>query len=375
MFQLKRSDLSAALELLAMAPEKSGIPSSEYLWVRGKGDTIKMSVAGYLSGEATLTGEGEWPFDDYFFIDRRTFTPWVHAARESKEKHRFQFHKKGKQLLLKHGIRTATFANQTKISGYGDLSKIKKHANHKLHISSELRDMLRCGRNCATSDTINPALNAVYTVGNGSSVVSYAASDYVFYIGKGKLEEKLSDPIPFPLFLINLLTVEGLKKISCSGKYIVFYFKHGVIWQPVSIEASSNFPIRRIRRYSKRSKYMPAVLTTSSRRFSKLIMKLGYYMQSIRRRDWVATISGKKNEKVIYLKTEVPGSKFMETIDVSGKVFKDFKIDWPLETLVPVFEFLSKHTKKKPLTLKVHSHGISYVKAGPYWMCIPSKNI
>jgi hypothetical protein len=374
MFQVKRSELNQALDVLAMAPEKAGVIPSEYIRIIGKGNKITMSVASYVSSEVTVHGEGEWPFKEDFFLDRRTFVPWVSAARESKEKHRFQFHEHKERLIVKHGTRTAKFNNTHKISGYGSLSRIKKHAHHSLKVSSELLDMLKCGSNCAVSDTIQPHLNCVYTTGKGSRVISYAASDYVFYVGMGKMEGELSNPIPFPLFLINLLTVEGLKSIHCSDKYIFLHFKNGYVWQPISREAISNFPIHRIKTYAKQSKTIPTSFITSSRRFARMIVKMGYYMQSVRRRDWVVTIKGDRKDEFIRLNTSVPGSTFREKLAVSAKLPKEFKLEWPLETLVPVFEFISKRTRKMPCVVRINRRkGISYVQAGSYWMAIPSK--
>jgi len=374
MFQVKRDNLNAVLDILAMVPEKIGIPSSEYIWIRGIDGKIKMSVASYISGESILEGEGHWPFKQDFFLDRRTFVPWVQAARESKDKHRFVFYNKHDQLYLTHGSRIVKFTNQKKIRGYGDLKKIKG-SNHSIPVSEELREMLRCGSNCAVSDTIQPHLNAVVTASKGTSVISYAASDYVFYMGRGKLDRGESiSAVPFPLFLINLLDVEGLKKISCIGKYIMLKFKHGVVWQPISEEAHKKFPIDRIKKYVKQSNTLPVTFTTSSRRFSRMMVRLGYYLQSVRRRDWVVTVKGVKGDESIQLRTTVPGVDFKEKISISGKIEETFKIEWPLATLAPVFEFLSKRTKKSPLVVRInHRQKISYVQAGKFWLCVPSR--
>lgn len=374
MWTVKRDDLNEVLEVLAMVPEKLGLPSSEYIWVRGKGSKIKMSVASYTSGEVELEGEGEWPLDDHFFLDRRTFIPWVNAANESRDKHRFEFHKKHDQLLLKHGSRNVMFSNQKKIHGYGNLASIKKKAKHSMPVSKSLREMLSCGNNCAVSDTIQPHLNCVYTMGKGTNVVSYAASDYIFYIGEGDVGEKVKDKIPFPLFLIDLLAVESLKKITYAEKYILLHFKHGMIWQPVSEEAIDKFPLRRIRRYAKLSYSLPLAFTSSSRRFSRIIIRMGYYNQSVKKRDWIVYVRGKHGEKSIQIKSEVPGVYFDEKLPISSRVKNDFKVEWPLGALIKVFDFLSKNTKKKPLTLRVDKkHAHSYIRVGNYWLSIPSK--
>lgn len=374
MWQVRREKLNQVLDVIAMVPEKLGALPSEYIRVIGKGTKINMAVASYIFGEATLEGEGEWPFKETFFLDRRTFVPWVTAARESKDKHRFQFRRRKDRLYLRHGNRTVEFTNQKTIHGYGDMKKLKS-SNHSVPVTDELKEMLKCGNNCAVSDTIQPELNAVVTAGKHGKVVSYAASNYVHYIGEGNLGRgEAIDSVPFPLFLINLLDSDGLKKVSCVGKYVMLKFKHGVIWQPVSEEAIKNFPINRIKKYAKQAENLPVTFTTSGRRFSRLMVRLGYYLQSVRRRDWVAVVQGGKGDESVILKTRIPGVDFKETNTVSGKINKDFRIEWPLATLAPVFEFLSKRTRKVPLTVRIdHKAKISYVQAGRFWLCVPSR--
>jgi len=376
MWTVKRSDLNAVLDIIAMVPEKLGLPSSEYIWIRGKGNKIRMSVASYISGEVTLEGKGTWPIKEQFFLDRRAFVPWVYAARESKDKHLFEFHERDGQLLLKHGSRVVLFANQKKIYGYGNLSHISKGATTEIEVTKELRDMLGCGESCAVADTIQPHLNCVYTVGKGNLVVSYAASDYVFYIGKGETEGKVKDKIPFPLFLIDLLKVSDLKKITYTEKNILLTFKHGIVWEPVSEEAVKKFPVKRIIKYSKISKSLPKSFISSSRRFCRKILALGYYLQSERRRDWVVIIKGKRGDSKVYMRSELPGIRFHEELEVVDRVKKSFRVEWPLGALMRVFDFLSKNTRKKPLVLSVDKgNAHSYVRAGRYWLQIPSKQV
>lgn len=376
MWTTKRNDLTAVLDIIAMIPEKLGLPSSEYIWIRGRGSKITMSVASYMSAEVKLEGKGDWPFKESFFLDRRSFVPWVRSAREHKDKHLFEFHKNENQLILRHGSRKVEFDNQKKIHGYGNLARIKKEAISTIPISKELRSLLNCGSNCAVSDTIQPHLNCVYTMGKGKFVVSYAASDYVFFIGQGASDGEIKEKIPFPLFLINLLADEGIKKITYAEKYILLHFKHGIVWQPISEEAIKKFPLKRIGKYSKASQDYPRAFTVSSRRFSNTALRLSYYLQSERRRDWVIIIKGNRGDDKIYMNSLLPGINFREKLDVSDKVKKSFKVEWPLGWLVRVFDFLSKNTKKVPLELRVDNHNAhSYVRAGSYWLAIPSKQV
>jgi hypothetical protein len=81
MWEIRRSKLIAGLDLLNLIPEKVGLSSSEFVWIRGKGETITISVASYIMGEITLVGKGIWPKGD-FYIDRRVLLPFIYASRE-----------------------------------------------------------------------------------------------------------------------------------------------------------------------------------------------------------------------------------------------------------------------------------------------------
>lgn len=378
MWEIKKQSLVKVLELLAMVPEKLGIPSSEYIWIRGSGNKIKLSLASYIAGEVELEGHGDWPIDSDFFLDRRVFLPFVYASKESKNKNMFKFERYKKQLKVSHGSRKVHYDSQTKVKGYGNLKIILKDKHSLLPVSEDLKAMLMCGKNCATSDSVLPHLNCVYVTkssGGGLGVEAYAESAKVYYLGTGSLEKgKISTSIPFPLFLIGLLSVEGLQKLSWVGKYILLTFEDGKIWQPVSQEAIDSFPLRKIRRISKSGDNFNISFTASSRRFTKLMIRIGYYLQSVRRKDWVVTVKGKKGDDHVVATTNIPGAHFTEKVSVSATLKRDFTLDWALDILAPMFEFLAIKTKKVGIVVRTdEKHGSSYIRAGNYWLCTPSR--
>jgi hypothetical protein len=372
MWEIRRSKLIAGLDLLNLIPEKVGLSSSEFIWIRGKGDTITVSVASYIMGEIVLTGKGSWPKGDYY-IDRRVLLPFVYASRELKNKNTFQFEVKKRQLIVRHGKRKAVFDSQKDVVGYGDLRKIMKVTESEIPITDDLKELLKCGANCAVSDAIVPHLNCVY-VAKGSVVETFAASDKVFYLGMGTSKGKVKSSIPFPLFLVNLLQEPTLEKISWRGKYIVLKFEKGVIWQSISQEALKKFPLKEIRKHAKAARSHSVSFTVSGRRFSKLMLRLGYYLQAVRRRDWAVKILGNKGSDTLYVSTNIPGVKFDEKISTTEKLKKDVKVEWPLDVLEPIFAFLAMRTKKQALVCRMdEKHGVSYVTSGQYWLAVTSK--
>jgi hypothetical protein len=371
MWEIRRSKLIAGLDLLNLIPEKVGLSSSEFVHIYGHGETITLSVASYIMGEITLTGKGKWKGD--YFIDRRVLLPFVYASKELKNKNTFQFEAKKYQLIVKHGSRKAVLDSQKDVSGYGNLRKVLKEEESEIPINDDLKELLTCGANCAVSDAIVPHLNCVY-VAKGSVVETFAASDKVFYLGLGDSKGKVKSSIPFPLFLINLLKEPTLQKISWRGKYIVLKFEKGIIWQSISQEALKKFPLKDIRLHAKRANVLPVSLVVSGRRFSKLMLRLGYYLQAVRRRDWVVRIKGSKGSTTLYISTNIPGVRFDEKISIVDKLKKNVKVEWPLDVLEPVFAFLAQKTKKQGLVVRIdEKHGVSYVTAGQYWLAVTSK--
>lgn len=382
MWEIRRNRLIEGLKLLDLVQEKVGLASSEFFWIHGKGDTVTFSVASYIMGEIKLVGEGEWPTDKPLYIDRRVFIPFVYASREIKNKSPFIFKLKKEQgknrnytLYVRHGNRKAEFYSQKDVHGYGDLRKIMKSKESSVPISDVLQELLQCGKNCAVTDAIVPQLNCVMVSKGKIAIQAAASSDKVFYLGVGNIKNsKIKANIPFPLFLIQLLNENGLKKVSWRGNFIVLEFDKGVIWQPVSQEALSNFPLKKIQKHAKRADKLPISFTVSSRRFTKLMLRLGFYLQALRRKDWVVTIAGKKKDQVVRLSTHISGVKFDERLPLSEPLKKNVKLNWPLDIIEPVFGFLSTKTKKLGMIVRTDDeHGVSYVRTGNYWLAITSK--
>jgi hypothetical protein len=375
MWEISRDRLLRRLKILDLVPEKVGLSSSEFYKIRGKGEKIVISVASYIMGEVTITGKGKWPTKRSFYIDRRVFTPFVNASLAIKNKNTFQFEIKGDMLIVRHGERKAKLASQQDVRGYGNLKKVLKEKESEVPMSDNLRTLLLCGQNCAVSDSIDPHLNCVYINKGKMAIEAFASSDKIYYMGMGdSKQEKVKASIPFPLLLIKLLTEETLEKISWRGNYIVLKFDKGIIWQPISVEASKNFPLQKIQKYEQRASKMPIIFTTSSRRLSKLMVRLGYYLQAVRRKDWIVSMAGKKGKKIISVSTNIPGANFLETMEIADKLKTDVKLEWPLDVLEPVFSFLSTKTKKLGMVVRSDErHGISYLRVGAFWLCITSK--
>lgn len=373
MWEIRRSRLIAGLQLLDLIPEKVGLSSSEFVRITGHGEKITLSVASYIMGEINLVGKGSWHGE--YFIDRRVLLPFVYASKEIKDKNTFQFEQKKKQLIVRHGSRKAVLDNQKNVTGYGSLKSVMKEKEFEIPVSEDLQQLLTCGANCALSDAITPHLNCVFVAKGSAAVEAYAASDKVYYLGMGNTKKsKVKSSIPFPLFLINLLQEPTLKKISWRGKYIVLQFEKGIIWQSISTEALKKFPLKEIRKHAQSVSKKRVAFVVSGRRFSRLMLRLGFYLQAVRRRDWVVKIEGSRGTSSLALHTAIPGVHFSEKLSTNDKLKKDVKVEWPLDVLEPIFSFLSMKTKKLGMVVRMdEKQGVSYITCGQYWLCVSSR--
>ena len=376
MWEIRRSKLIKKLTLLDLIQEKVGLSSSEFFRIRGKGDKVIISTASYAMGEVTIIGKGKWPSKHSLYIDRRVFLPFIYASKEIKNRHPFRFTVEKASLNVQHGSRSGQFLSQNDVKGYGSLHRLLKEKESSIPVSDDMLTLLRCGQNCAVSDAIEPKLNCVFVDKGRMVVETFAASARMYFMGTGSIgkKDKIRHAIPFPLTLIPFLSEESLKKVCWRGKCIVLEFEDGYIWQEVSQEALDKFPIAEIRKNALHTKKMPVIFTVSSRRLSKLMVRLGYYLQKADKKDWVVKIRGKKRSDSVMLSASIPGVRFEESVSIVNKLDKDVKINWPLDCLKAVFQFLSTKTKKLGLVVRMDKkQGVSYITAGNFWFTVTSK--
>lgn len=341
-----KATLVAAVKILNLVPARPGILSSEFFQIQAKGGTAKFAIASEIKGEYEIKGKGLWPFEKNFYLDRRVFVPFVLQAATVRTDSPFHFYANGKSLVLRHGKRKAQFDGQPALKGYGfEAEELTKKVRSRLELTEHAKFLIRCAMNCAQNDHSTPHVQCVYVQPNGSTVNIYATNGKLMYQAKSKDKIKPPIPIPFPLFLVGLLEHEELIEAQWKESYVTLIFKHGQIWQPVSASAKTKFPHSTIDFYVKKSAKHPALFVASTKKFSAIISRLGQYLGAVRRQDWMLVIEGNKGSKDILLTSEVPQTVFKEKLTLESELKQSFKIYWPLDMLVPVFEFLKPKDK------------------------------
>lgn len=377
-WQISRENLLSVLEVLELLPEKIGVPSSQFFRVQGIGNgKTRWMLVSDATSEQTMTGTGEWPVPQkgYWFLNRKTFTPFVQAAKEIKNKAPFQFKLFGKTLVVRHGRRRAMFVTQPAVEGYGGSLN---GASWKMAMSDHVRGLVHCARDCASPDALVPEKNCVYVAPGKQGGEILATNQKVLFRAKSKIQ--LADPVPLPLFLVTLLGSKSLQAIEWQDGVVVLRFPTGRIWQSVSAKAKK-FPREQLIGHIMTGAKKPLLFRVSTRKLALALQRLGLYMQAANRQDWVLEIKAEKGSQEIGLETGIAHAKFREKVAVDGEVQQDLELQWPLDLVIPVMEYVGQAHKKYWLEVRVWEATTkkggktkaSYVRTGEVQLVIPSK--
>lgn len=327
---------------LNLVPALSGVLSSEFFRIShlGKGK-VRFAVASEIKGEFSIQGQGEWPFEKNFYLDRRVFVPFVLQASTIKSDAPFHFQRKHKALVISHGRRKAQFDGQPPLKGYGfDSEEEKEKIQAKLTLTEHVRFLIHCALNCATNDHTTPQLRCVYVQPKGGQVNIYSYNKTLQF--RARSQDKISPPtpIPFPLFLVGLLENEDIVEVHWKKTYVALIFKSGQIWESISQKAKTGFPASQIDFYMNKSAELAPLFTHSTRKFASVLIRLGQYLGAVRRQDWLLVLTGQAGSKDLVLTSSAPQTVFRERIHLAQPLKQSFLLNWPLDQLLPVFDFL-----------------------------------
>jgi hypothetical protein len=326
-----------------------------------------------------LIGTGDWPKPaGYFYLNRQIFTPYVQAAKEIKNKSPFEFYLSGKMLVVRHGRRRkAKFSTQPTIDGYGQALEAKSLM--ALTVSDHAKRLINCARNCASIDQLKPESHCVFIHSrNGTTNIMSRNKKVLFRAHtKGDGEQKV---IPMPLFLATLLGARQLKEVEWNKGVVVLRFPGGAIWQPVAAKAHE-FPRDAILARMKEGEAKPVLFRIETRRLATALQRLGLYLQAMKREDWVLELRGKKGAEEVELFAEIAHSDFLERVAIDGALPQDIKLQWPLDMILPVMDYVGLAHKKLWLEVRLwavknrlgQQTKASYVKTGDIQLVVSTK--
>jgi hypothetical protein len=346
-WSIEKDKLIPVLETLDLIPTRPGIPASQYVWLNWKDGKLHMAAASEVSGEVWLKGSGTFPKKSYF-VDRRLFFPFLMAGKKMKSKSPFEFSMTGERLVIRQGKRKAFFDPLPVVSGYG----VPTTGNGtELKFDQNLYDLIRCAKECATGDPSVPHLNCVYINPKKGGVDVLATNQIIIQQGLPTAKVLLDKALPFPLFLVNLLNNEHIKKIVWRQKEILLDFGHGTIWQTVSASATKDFPVKGIADRVEQSKTLPEAFRIDCHQLGIVVARLGVYLGAVRRQDWLLSITGQAGGTELVLEVKVPQGEFREKLKTSKPLASAVTVEWPLEFLLPIFDFIGR-TEKGDLAVR-----------------------
>lgn len=370
---VRRDDLVDAIRVLNFVPSQSGVPASDFFHVeRHPADDsgIRMTVGAGPVAEVTLTGTGRWPVSKPFFLARNEFSPFVTYQTEVTNKAKFEF-TMDEVLKLQHGDRFSKFLPQPPILGHSTIGPLKKP--NQIVFSEEALELMSCAAECAASELQLPHLGCILIHPEKTGVELYSTNQKVAFRGKTQLDSSLPSSLPFPLGMLNVIRGEGLKSLRWADSCVVARFQNGKVWQTVMEQPKKKFPKDSIDKMLKDgSREELRVFRVAGEDFTRIAERLSYYLQGVKKTDWVMSIIGKKGSNKLVVFSRLPHVVFREQMGSLDTIQKDFKLEWPLSMVAPVLNFIGKRGKKA-LVVGLDKNGQnSYMKCGGIEMMIPA---
>ena len=352
---IERDEFLSVIDLLALVPHRQGIPSSEYVKIEAGKKTLNLYLTSDVIGRIELGFDGTWDLPSPYFVDRNLLNSFVLVSRQMKSKKDFEIRAENKtQLVLKHGRRSATFTPLPEITGYGTIQQDKDAI--EVDIDPDQREVIKCAESCATTDPTASHLNCVYLTEKGFVLSS---NQILIFTAKS---QKFTRAIPMPLFLLHMLTLEGVKKIIFSKKHVVLRLDKGEILQTVPQQALKNFPQDKILKVVKESSAYPDIFAVSATRLADILNRFTTYMSTVRKRDKLITVEMKSGSPDIEIWASVAQVRISEKIKAEAPATADVKAEWSLEMVLPIVNFLGQ--KKKIIRVKSAGGDTPYLLDG-----------
>ena len=376
MWSVRREDLQEAVRILNLVGSKNGIPSSDFFKVEplsGEAGVLSFATVANAVVEVEVTGIGKWPYSKPFYLERKTFTPFITFPTEIKNKNPFVFAKEEK-LKVRYGRDAAEFLSQPVVNGYTFLPDGVR--TNKLILTENTVDIMRCAATCAGSDLSQPDLACVYMKPiSDQEMLLLATNKKVGFSAKVSTTTSMSEPFPFPLGMLDVLKADGVKSLRWEKQFVIAKFDSGIVWQPVSDIARKGFPADMVWKSIKAGmKDELIVFQTSAYKFAKVMEKLAYYLQGVRVEDWTLRLSGSTKSSTVEVCSELPQVKFRESIEAD--VTRTFKMDLPLFLIDSVMSYIGKEESKTPMRFGLEKDGSkSYLKWKSIEMILPAKAI
>ena len=224
--------------------------------------------------------------------------------------------------------------------------------------------MMQRAKQCTQTEWSMQELETVMMAAEDGKLALYATTGMLSFRAGIESALALEKPTPFPLMLIDLLKAKQLAAVEVTAKEIVLVYRHGRLWQPLNVVARKKFPLaafsETLARLRKASRPVFSIYSTA---LSAALQRLVSYLSSVRKQDWILTLSGKvANGGQLELVVKVGGAVFREKVNLKQKLAADVEIDWPLDKIAPLLIDIAE--KGRVLEVSFDAKGRGYVRAG-----------
>jgi hypothetical protein len=332
--------LMDVLSILDLVPSRPGIPASVFIKLEETNGKASLMLSSDVTGVVHLAGKGTLGTKKPIYLDRRLFFPFILTAKTYKSDKPFVFTKVEKQIKVNQGRRKASFDMIASSTGYGEMTDGIKGT--VLPIEKKISGLITIACACSTSDPTVPELNCVYVKRTEKGIALYASNQLVVFKAVQKVQGSFPEKLPFPLFLIPIISNDRIKEVRLKEKEVTLTFDCGQIWQGVSAKASKGFPIKTMNDLLETGKEWTEQFRLQTKRLGAVTTRFSDYLTSIRRQDWLLTVSAKQGDKQVLLEVKIPQGIFREFVPIEKPAKQDIMVGWPLEVLLPIFTHLAK---------------------------------
>jgi len=317
-----------AFQIVDQVDTQPGLLSSQFVYLEGGADELKMSLTGLCTGQASCKIEGgqKWAW----WMDRRVLQAFLKSVKTKT----ITLDLQKDFLLWKSGRQKVTAAGVAPVSGYASWGASTNGAT-TLTLTPELRKELAIHANYAPTTAAADHLSAVYLC-KGYGVIS---SDS--FVVSACLDKSYTTTLPLPVLLTQMLAADnGAASVVIDkdkGGAGVKY-KQGYIYQPLSANCISSYPLKKICGVVASQAAEKAVLKVTAKVLMETLTHLRNYI-----------FGSETDLMVICRSTEVPDQTLM-TLDVaqgkvethmSGTFSASFQLKWAIAKIFPWVAYIA----------------------------------
>lgn len=326
--EAEKKDFIVAVDILSLIPQRTGIPSSDFVKVTPKKKSLEMALSSTVSGVVRMPISSSLESES-FFIDRGLFQAFVQAGKSWKGNFKMAV-TEGKWLLRQGSRRVDLSMRAESVGGYGEWRN--RDSGKEIKLSEDLRKLLLASNHCSTADPALPHLNCVYI--GGKLVLS--TNLLSLFVGVRQKEDGLR--IPFPVGVIPLLGDSLVKAVGVENDRVILDCGCGYIEGSISAVARKKFPKNDMVKKIQQGRGWPTIARLPAEKLAKVLSRLVGYLSNVKREDWMVEMT--MADGFLKAVVKVQQAKFEEKVSLDDQKAEGV-VRWPLDKVQMVVEYMA----------------------------------